>query len=217
MMTDDEVRQDVEHELLWDPRVLVPDTIGVAVADGAVTLTGHVASYAEKLAAVRAAERVYGVKAVADDIEVRLLDRRDDSHIAEAIAHILEWNVNIPAGQVHARVQDGWVTLEGSVEYPHQRHEVERMARHVRGVRGVADSIVVRRPPASPEQVKTEITDALRRNAELDARSIGVDISGHTARLYGHVHSLDEVRSATAAAGAAPGVTAVENHLAVYP
>jgi len=191
--------------------------ISVGVTDGAVTLTGHVASYAEKLAAARAAERVYGVKAVANDIEVRLLDRRDDSHIAEAIAHILEWNVNIPAGQVHARVQDGWVTLEGSVEYSHQRHEVERMVRHVRGVKGITDSIVVRRPPVLPEQVRTEITDAFRRNAELDARSIGVDISDHKARLYGHVHSLHEVRSATAAAAAAPGVTSVENHLTVSP
>ena len=128
-----------------------PDAIGVAVADGAVTLTGTVPSYAEKLAATRAAERVYGVKAVANDLKVKLPGApRDDSGIATAIAHVLENNVQIPEGRVHARVEDGWVTLDGEVDYEFQRQEVERMVRQVRGVIGVTDTITIR-PPASPE------------------------------------------------------------------
>src|ERR1700721_2533990 len=137
MKTDSEIKDDVTVELQWDPEITDPDAIGVAVQDGAVTLTGHVPSYAEKLAAVRAAERVYGVKAVANDLKVQLSRApRDDSDIAKAIAHILEWNVQIPEGKVHARVENGWVTLDGEVDYDHQKREVERMVNHSRGGRG---------------------------------------------------------------------------------
>lgn len=118
MKSDAEIRDDVITELRWDPQVTDPDAIGVAVTDGAVTLSGHVATYTEKLAAARAAERVYGVKAVANDLKVKLPGTpRDDSDIARAIAHVLEWNVQVPEGKVHARVQNGWVTLEGEVAY----------------------------------------------------------------------------------------------------
>src|ERR1700749_3799384 len=152
MKSDAEIRDDVINELHWDPQVTEPEAIGVAVQDGAVTLTGHVPSYAEKLAAARAVERVYGVKAVANDLTVKLADApRDDSDIATAIAHVLEYNVQIPEGRVHARVQDGWVTLTGEVDYDYQRREVERMVRQVRGVIGVTDAITVR-PPASPQK-----------------------------------------------------------------
>jgi osmotically-inducible protein OsmY len=135
MKDDAEIREDVIRELSWDPQVSDPDAIGVAVKDGAVTLTGHVSSYPEKLAAARAAERVYGVRAVANDLEVRLpgMPRTDDD-IARAIAHVLEWNVSIPPDRVKARVQNGIVTLEGQVDHDFQRREVERMVRHVRGV-----------------------------------------------------------------------------------
>jgi osmotically-inducible protein OsmY len=182
-----------------------------------VTLTGHVSTYAQRLAAARAAERVYGVKAVANDLEVKLSGApRDDSDIARAIAHVLEWNVQVPGGKVQARVSDGWVTLEGEVEYEYQRHEVERMVRNVRGVAGVADLITVK-PPVSPEKVQTVIEDAFKREAEIDARHIRVEVSDHTARLYGHVHSLHEAAAASAAAAAAPGVATVESHLLVSP
>jgi hypothetical protein len=127
--------------------------------DGAVTLTGHVSTYSEKLAAAEAAERVYGVKAVANDLEVRLTDTRDDSDIAKAIAHVLDSNTNIPTGQVRARVEHGWVTLEGAVDYSYQRDEVERMVRHVRGVVGVFNNIEVK-PPVSPVEVETRIAEA---------------------------------------------------------
>ena len=217
MKTDGEIKEDVIRELRWDPQLSEPDAIGVAVRDGAVTVTGHTSTYAGKLAAARAAERVYGVKAVADDLEVRLSGApRDDSDIATAIAHVLDNNVQIPAGRVHARVQGGWVTLEGETEHAFQRREVERMVRHFRGVVGVTDLITVS-PPASPERVEAAIEDTFKREAEIDARHIRVEVSDHTARLYGHVHSLKEAGAAQAAAAAAPGVATVESHLLVSP
>jgi osmotically-inducible protein OsmY len=217
MKSDNEIREDVIHELEWDPQISDPDAIGVAVRDGAVTLTGQVSRYAEKVAATRAAERVYGTKAVANDLQVKLPGTpRDDSDIATAIAHILENNVQIPEGRVHARVQNGWVTLDGQVDYAYQRHEVERMVRNVRGVIGVTDLIEVS-PPASTAAVQAQIENAFKREAEVDARHIQVEVSDHTAKLYGHVHSLQEANAARKAAVSAPGVATVESHLVVSP
>jgi osmotically-inducible protein OsmY len=217
MKSDREIREDVIRELRWDHRILNPEAIGVAVTDGAVTLTGDVSTYGEKLAAAEAAERVYGVKAVANDVRVQLgTTRRSDTEIAKAIAHILEWNTNIPTGRVKARVQNGLVTLEGTVDYAYQRDEVERMVRHVRDVLGVTNTIEVR-PPVSPEEVESKIAETLRRNAELDARRIRVEVSDHTALLYGHVHSIHEANAARAAAESAPGIAKVEDHLTIEP
>jgi osmotically-inducible protein OsmY len=215
--SDTEIREDVIDELRWDPQITAPEAIGVAARDGAVSLTGHVASYAEKLAAARAAERVYGVKAVANELEVRLAGApRDDSDIATAIAHVLDNNVQIPQGRVVARVQSGWVTLDGEVDYDYQRGGTERMVRQVRGVIGVTDLITVK-PPASPEAVEAKIEDAFKREAEIDARHVRVEVSDHTAKLYGHVHSLNEASAARAAAASAAGVAAVESHLLISP
>jgi osmotically-inducible protein OsmY len=217
MKTDADIRDDVIEELRWDPQVSQPEDIGVAVADAAVTLSGHTTGYAEKLAAGRAAERVYGVKAVANDLKIHLAGSpRDDADIAKAIAHVLEWNVNIPDGRIQARVQNGWVTLDGQVDYDFQRREVERMVRHVRGVAGITDDLVLT-PPASPFEVESEIQDAFERAAGVDARQVSVEVSNHTARLHGHVHSLREADAARAAAAAAPGVTRVESFLTVLP
>jgi osmotically-inducible protein OsmY len=217
MKTDNEIREDVIRELQLDPRISRAEAIGVAVVDGAVTLTGHVSTYAEKVAAAKAAERVYGVKAIANELTVRLSDApRDDSDIARAIAHILDWNTNIPSGRVKARVDQGWVTLEGVVDHSYQRDEVERMVRHVRGVVGVSNLIEVS-PPASEAVVQEKIAEALRRHAELDGRRIRVEVTDHTARLYGHVHSIHEASAARAAASAAPGIARVENFLTVTP
>jgi osmotically-inducible protein OsmY len=217
MKTDAEIKDDVIRELRWDLQITDPDAIGVAVKDGAVTLTGHTPTYAETLAAARAAERVYGVKAVANDLRVQLAGMpRDDSEIAAAIAHVLDNNVQIPPGEVHARVQDGWVTLDGNVEHDFQRREVERMVRHIRDVIGVTDLIMVT-PPASPERIREAIEDTFRREAEVDARHVSVDIADHTARLYGHVHSVKEASAAKAVAAAAPGIAKVETHLVISP
>jgi osmotically-inducible protein OsmY len=217
MKSDTEIRDDVIEELRWDPQITEPDAIGVAVTDGAVTLTGSVRTYAEKLAATRTAERVYGVKAVANELKVKLAGvPRDDSDIARAIAHVLENNVQVPEGKVHARVEGGWVTLDGEVEWGFQRHEVERMVRQVRGVIGVTDDIVVN-PPTSPQSVEALIEDTFKREAEIDARHIRVEVSDHTAKLYGHVHSLQEANAARAAAAAAPGISQVESRLVISP
>ena len=217
MKSDAEIRDDVIDELRWDPQISDPDAVGVAVRDGAVTLTGHVPSYAEKLAAARAVERVYGVKAVANDLTVKLAGApRDDSDIATAIAHVLENNVQIPEGRVHARVQNGWVTLEGEVDYDYQRREVERMVRQVRGVIDIIDTITIK-SAARGEEVQKIIEDAFKREAEVDARHISVAVSDHTAKLYGHVHSVQEATAARAAAASAPGISAVESHLVVSP
>jgi osmotically-inducible protein OsmY len=206
MRSDTEIRADVIPELEWDPRVSGASAIGVAVQDGAVTLTGNVPSYAEKVAAARAAARVHGVRAVADEIRVRLSDEtRDDAGIAQAIAHVFESNTQIPDDKADARVQAGWVVLHGQVDCDYQRHEVERMVRHVRGVIGITNDISVA-PTASAVAVQAEIEAAFRRGAEVDAQQVRVEISDHTATLYGQVQSLHEASAAAAAAAAAPGV-----------
>jgi len=217
MKTDAQLKDDVIEELRWDPQISDPEAIGVGVKDGAVILSGHVPSYAERMAATQAAERVNGVKAVANDLKVELPGApRDDVDIAEAIAHVLEWNVQVPEDRVHATVEHGWVTLEGEVDHDYQRREVERMVRHVRGVTGVLNNITVR-PPANPAQVQTLIEEMFKRQAEADAVHIRVEVSDHTARLYGQVHSLQEANAAQAAAASAPGVASVESHLVIAP
>jgi osmotically-inducible protein OsmY len=217
MKTDAQLKDDVIEELRWDPQISDADAIGLGVKDGAVILSGHVPSYAEKWAAAQAAERVNGVKAVANDLKVELPGApRDDVDIAEAIAHVLEWNVQVPEDRVHATVEHGWVTLKGDVDHDHQRREVERMARHVRGVTGLLNNITVR-PPANPAQVQTLIEEMFKRQAEADAVHIRVEVSDHTARLYGQVHSLQEANAAQAAAASAPGVASVESHLVIAP
>ena len=154
---------------------------------------------------------------MANDLKVHLAGTpRDDADIATAIAHILEWNVQIPVGQVQATVQNGWVTLEGHVDHDFQRREVERMVRHVRGVNDVIND-VTDDPPETPDRVAKQIEEAFKRAAESNARRIKVEVSDHTARLYGHAHSVNEANAATVAAAAAPGVAKVENHLVISP
>jgi osmotically-inducible protein OsmY len=213
MKTDEEIKEDVIRELQWNAQMSEPEAIGVAVKDGAVTLTGHTISYAEKLAG----ERVYRVKAVANDLKVRLSGApRDDGDVATVIDHVLDNNVRIPPGQIRASVEDGWVFLESQVEQEFQRREVERMVRNIRGVTGITNNITIA-PPASPVVVEDAIEDTFKREAEVDARHIRVEVSDHTAKPYGHVHSLKEASAARAAAAAAPGVATVENHLLVLP
>ncbi len=217
MKSDSQVREEVIEELRWDPQVTDPDVIGVAVKDGAVTLTGAVSTYAEKFAGVRAASRVYGVKAVADELTVKPTgEPRDDSDIARAIAHILDNNTQIPEGKVHAQVRAGWVTLNGEVEWQYQRLEVERMVRHVRGVVGISNNIIVT-PKVRADQVQAKIEETFKREAAIDARNISVAISDHTAKLYGRVRSVKEANAAMAVAASAPGIASVESHLVVTP
>jgi osmotically-inducible protein OsmY len=212
-MQDTVLLEDVENELEWDPEVTA-DHIGVSVNEGTVTLTGYVTSYTEKLAAVRAAERVYGVQVVADEIQVRPMTAAtpDDSQISEAIMNSFRWRSNIPES-VKAEVEHGWVTLRGEVEWDYQRREAAQVV-GLNGVTGLTNLITLK-PEVTASDVENRVSQALKRNADLDARSIWVTTDDGTVHLYGHVHSWREKQAAEQAAFAAPGVSHVENEISV--
>ena len=217
MKSQEQLRSDVEQELAWEPE-LNESHIRVSVKDGAVTISGHVPTYTQRLHAVRAVERVSGVRAVADELEVRLAGSfvRDDTDIAESIANRLAWHATIPKDSTKAEVADGSVTLRGTVEWDYQRREAARLARDVIGVRNVSNLIALKPRPAAKE-VERQIASAFGRQASLDARGVQVTVRDATAVLSGHVRSLAEQRIARTAAFAAPGVTSVESHLTVEP
>ena len=213
--TDEQIQVDVLEELKWDTRVR-PNEIGVAVKDGIVTLTGWVDSYLKKMAAEEAAHRVRGVKAVANDIEVRLPTsaERTDADLAKAALNALKWEAAIPAGKLDVTVSQGWVTLKGEVEYGFQKRLAERAVERLSGVRGVTNFIVVR-PQLSPTDLKQNIEKALVRNAETDASRITVEVQGSKVILRGTVRSYAEKKAAEDAAWAAPGVSEVENRIVI--
>jgi osmotically-inducible protein OsmY len=206
------VRDAVLRQLEWDPEVDASG-IGVAAKRGAVTLTGYIGSYSGKLAAERAAKRVRGVRAVANDVEVRLRLERTDADIAADVARALELRGTIPAG-VQAAVHQGHVTLTGNVDWAFQLREAENTVGHIRSVRSVINHITV--APRSLEQdVRHRIVEALHRNANFDARHILVTISGNRAVLTGSVGSWQQRESAERAAAEASGVALVENRIEV--
>jgi osmotically-inducible protein OsmY len=208
---DEQIQQDVLAELKWDARVQ-PNEVGVSVKDGIVTLTGWVDSFLKKWSAEEAALRVRGVKAVVNDIEVRLTTQQTDPDIAAAVIRALEWDAGVPIGKVQVTVSKGWVTLKGDVEWQYQREDAEKVVRRISGVKGVSNLIVVK-PRVSPTELKKKIEEALVRSAQLDAEKITVEIQGSRAILRGTVRSWAEKQEAERAAWSAPGITEVDNRI----
>jgi osmotically-inducible protein OsmY len=217
MRTDMEIQKDVVAELRWEPS-LRDDDVAVGVRDGVVTLAGFVDSYADKWTAERAASKVKGVKAIANDLEVKLpsSSTRADPDLAHAAVDALSRDIAVPEDRIRVRVEKGWLTLEGEVDWFYQKEAAERAVRYLTGIKGVSNLITVRARP-TPSDVKQRIRQALERGAEFDAERISVEIQGNKAILRGTVRSYAEMRDAERAARNAPGVTEVENKLTVDP
>lgn len=214
MKTDAQLQQDVLEELAWDPKLDAAD-IGVIVKDGVVTLTGHLGSYGEKYAAEKAAQRVKGVRVLATELSVRLADpfRRTDADIAAAAQHALEWNTLVPT-TVQAKVEKGWLTLKGEVQWDYQRREAERSVRFLNGVVGVSNTITVK-PAVASSDIRKGIQEALQRHADREAGKIQVFVDGSRVTLRGKVDSIADMHAVTGAAWSAPGVASVINELTV--
>ena len=215
MKSTETLQRDVVDELAWDPAV-DSSAIGVTVADGVVSLEGQVRTYAEKVAAVKAARRIAGVKGVLDGLEVSLALswKEHDAALAQGAIETLKWNVGVPQDAVKVTVQDGWVTLEGSVAWFYQRKAAETSIQHLKGVKGVTNLIAVKQRPSQPD-IQAKIETAFKRNAEIDADRINVVTSDGRVTLRGRVRSWAERESAEDAVWAAPGVTEVSNEIVV--
>jgi len=214
-MTDLEIKKNVESELNYEPSINAAE-IGVAVKDGIVTMTGRVQSYWDKVAAEHAADRVAGVKAVVNELEIRLpyASERTDEDIARAAVDSLNWSVLVPQDRIKVKVSKGWITLEGTVDWQFQKTAAESAVRKLIGVKGVSNLVDVK-PQVSKVEVKASIEAALKRSAELDANRIKVETDGDKVILTGTVRSLFEREEAERAAWKAPGVHSVDNRIKV--
>lgn len=215
MKTDAQLKMDVTRELEWDPSIHAAH-VGVTARSGVVTLTGHLETFAEKHAVERAVQRVEGVKAVAVELDVRLAPghRRSDSEIAEAAEIAMKWNALVPADRVRIKVEGGWISLSGQVDWAYQRSAAEKTVRSLTGVVGVSNSITLK-AVVTPVDVSARIREALERHAQREAQHIEVTVTGSTVTLRGSVDSWPDREAAAGAAWAAPGITMVINDLQV--
>jgi osmotically-inducible protein OsmY len=217
MKDDVTLRRDVLAELEYDPSIDARK-IGVAVEDGIVTLTGEVSTFAEKWNAERAVERVEGVRAIVNKIEVRIVGDYSDADIAREAADALRWNLMVPPGKVIPKVENGYITLTGEVNYDFQRRAAEKAVRYIPGVKGVINLITIK-PKVEAEEIKKsikqQIDEALKRMATVDAENIQVEVQGSEIILRGTVRSWAERHEAEKAAWSAPGVTSVKNYITV--
>ena len=216
MKTDTQIREDVFAELRWDPSISESE-IGVSTKDGVVTISGHVASFAQKLAAEHAAERVSGVRALAGELKVKLPTSRErsDTEIAHAAQNALKWDTEVPDTRVKARVENGWLWLEGDLEWQFEKEAAVRAVRYLAGVKGVTNALRVKPTHVSPFEVGQKIKAALVRSASFDAGRIVVEAKNGKVTLRGTVRSWAELKDAEQAAWAAPGVTEVDDRIAI--
>jgi len=213
--TDSDIQDRVEKELDWTRQVEDAANIGVAVHEGVVSLSGEVSTYAQKVAAAKAALRTRGVTAVANDVVVRYAGRkRTDAEIAEAARNVLAWNVSIPKDSIKLEVQDAIVTLSGVVDWDYQRRAAKRAIEGMPSVEGVFNQITLK-PRASATETESMVKGAILRNASVDARSISVDVIGNKVILHGNVASYAEKKQAGLAAWSSPHVTEVDNKITI--
>jgi len=215
MKPDAQLRADIQAELEWDPAVTAED-VGVIVNHGVVTLTGHLRSYAEKLAAERAALRVSGVKALAIETSVKLAAgfERTDADLAQAVEHALEWNVQVPRGAIKPMLEGGWVTLAGEVDWDYQRRAAEATVRNLLGVTGITNLVTIK-PLLRSADVERQVQDALIRAFHGQPRQVAIDVNGSQLVLRGKVRSWKEFEAVRNAAWSTPGIVSVVNELAV--
>lgn len=215
MKTDAELKKDVSEELIWDPRVH-EDAIGITVNEGIATLNGSVDSYAEKIAAEEAARRITGIKAVVMDIEVKTttLYERTDEEIAKVAENNLKWHPRLSSDTINVKVEKGWITLEGTVNWNYQKEAAKKAVQNLFGVKGVSNLIEVK-SAIEPEQVKEKIEGTFKRNAAIEADNIEIEVDGHTVTLVGKVRSWNEQKEIVDAAWSAPGIWHVVNKIEI--
>lgn len=216
--SDRDLKQRILRELKWDSRIAWA-SISVDVTDGIVTLIGTVPTYVQKIAAQEAAHRVQGVLDVANDIEVTPVERfvRTDSEIAGAVRNALEWDALVPNELIQSTVSDGWVTLEGEVDFGRERTDAERSIRRLAGVVGVINKITIRKQAVNEKQLREEIEFALERRADREAERLRIEVHDGAVDVWGRVHSWQEKRAVIGSIAHAPGVTSLKDHLRIDP
>jgi osmotically-inducible protein OsmY len=217
MKTDEQLQRDVLAELTWEPGIRASQ-IGVTTKDGVVTLTGPVTNLSQKFLAERAAKRIVGVKAVANDIEVHtVLTPSTDSDIATSVLHALKWDTTVPDDRITVTVRDGWVTLEGTVRTWYERQDAERVVARLTGVRGVTNQLRVMPVPLNAEEIRSAISEALERRAVREGRRLKVDVEDGVVTLRGTIRSWTERNAIDRVVAYAPGVKRVDDNLVVDP